>query len=105
MSIITKQLVLHQLMLPRELIDVVKEYAFRSIKKIPKEDERYDLLLRIPPKEYDELTDLTFVYLDIHQKKDYFLTYRNYEIQLQTFMYGDDGDPTVYGVDATRVFL
>jgi hypothetical protein len=77
-------------MLPKELIDIIKDYTFHTIKKIPKDDERYELLLTIPYKQYVPLDDITFVYMRISGDKDYFMFYNNFEIQLQILVYGDD---------------
>lgn len=97
MSIHAKQLMINSFTsLPKELLDVIKEYAFHTIKKIPRNDERYDVLRTIPHKEYDSTDGVTFVYMQINAEKDYFLTYSNFEIQLQTLGYGDDN---VYGID------
>lgn len=86
-TIISKQLLMNKLMLPKELVEIIKDYAFRTIKKIPRNDERYNLLLTIPDKEYDDADDVTFVYMSINTHKDYFLTYHDFEIQLQVFLY------------------
>jgi len=77
-------------MLPMELVDIIKDYTFHRIKEIPENDERYNLLLTIPDKEYDPIQCLSFVYLSIIEDKDYFLTYYKYIIQLQTFIYSND---------------
>ena len=62
-----------------------------------KKNIRYEILLNIPPKEYDPNDGVTFVYMDINQNKDYFLTYSNFEIQLQTFFYQNN---VIHGIDA-----
>ena len=85
-----KQLIMNKFMLPKELIDIIKDYTFHTIKKIPKDDERYELLLTIPYKQYVPLDDITFVYMRISGDKDYFMFYNNFEIQLQILVYGDD---------------
>jgi hypothetical protein len=92
MSICSKQLIMNQLMLPLELVDIIKDYTFHRIKKILENDYRYNLLLTIPDKEYDPIQCLSFVYLSITEDKDYFLTYYKYNIQLQTFIYSNDDD-------------
>jgi len=90
MSLIAKQLVINNINLPKELIDIVKDYAFHKIKKILENDERYQLLQTIPFKEYDPTDDTIYVYLNISEVKDYYLVYINYKIHLQTFIYGDN---------------
>jgi hypothetical protein len=90
MSSITKQLLINNFNLPKEIIDIVKDYIFHKIKKIPENDERYKILLTIPVKEYDPSDDSICVYLNISQEKDYFLVYKNFKIQLQTLLYTDD---------------
>ena len=90
MSSIAKQLLINNFGLPKEITDIVKDYIFYKIKKIPKNDERYNILLKIPVKEYDPTDDTICVYLTISQEKDYFLVYKNFKIQLQTLLYTDD---------------
>jgi hypothetical protein len=90
MASIAKQLLINNFNLPKEIIDIVKDYIFHKIKKIPKNDERYKILLTIPVKEYDPTDSSIYVYLNISQEKDYFLVYINYKIQLQTLVYTDD---------------
>ena len=89
MSTHSKQLIMNRFMLPKDMINIIKDYTFHTIKKIQKNDERYKLLLTIPVKEYDPSDGVTYVYMTINAVKDYFLTYLNYEIQLQTFLYSD----------------
>lgn len=102
MSTSRKQLMINKLHLPQELVDIIKDYAFHTIKKIPKTDERYAMLSTIPPKEYDPSDGVTFVYMSISSDKDYFLTYLNYKIQLQTFAYVND---SIYGIDGHTVTI
>jgi hypothetical protein len=52
-----------------ELVDIIKDYVFHTIKKIPKNDERYPLLRSIEPKEYDPADGVTYVYLTITLEK------------------------------------
>ena len=106
MSICSKQLIMNQLMLPLELVDIIKDYTFRRIKKIPENDYRYNLLLTIPDKEYDPIQCLSFVYLSITEDKDYFLTYYKYNIQLQTFIYSnDDYNDVITRIDGYSVAI
>jgi hypothetical protein len=102
MSSIAKQLLINNFNLPKEIIDIVKDYIFYKIKKIPENDERYNILLTIPVKEYDPTDDTIYVYLNISQEKDYFLVYKNFKIQLQTLLYTDDN--VVHFIEGT-IFL
>lgn len=81
-------------------------YTF-GINRISEYDKRYDMLYSIPMKEshYDEKnnTTNTFVYLSINKEKDYYITYKDYEIQLQTLDYPDDD--TVRCLDAHRHYI
>lgn len=87
MSLISKNLVINKFKLPKEVIDIIKEYIFHTIDKIPKNDKRYEILQSIPSKEYDASDGVTYVYMYINGDKDYFLTYNNFAIQLQTLQY------------------
>ena len=102
MSSITKQLLINNINLPKEIIDIVKDYLFHKIKKIQENDERYQILRTIPFKEYDPADDTIYVYLFISSEKDYFLVYKNFEIQLQTLLYVDN---TVYSLEGTTFYI
>ena len=102
MSLIVKQLLINNFKLPKEVIDIVKDYTFHKIKKIPENDERYQILLTIPFKEYDPTDDTIYVYLTISEEKDYFIVYKNFKIQLQTLLYTDDN--VVHLIEGT-IFL
>ena len=91
--------------LPMDVVKIILSYDKRfvirkgkilQINRIQQTDERYELLCLIPEKEYDTNSGLTYVYMTITDKKDYFLTYKDYQIQLQTFEYSNN---TVYGID------
>ena len=84
MSSIAKRLLINKFKLPIEIIDIVKEYIFHKIKKLLENDERYMILLTIPFKEYDQTDDTIYVYLTISEEKDYFLVYKNFQIQMLT---------------------
>jgi len=101
MSLISKQLLLNTLNLPVELINIVKEYTFHKIKKIPKIDKRYQLLLTIPIIENYPLEEMDFVYLSITDDKFYFLVYSTDKIQLQTLLYTDNNE--VYFIDGQMI--
>jgi hypothetical protein len=94
-----KKLLINRFNLPKEIIDIVKDYIFHKIKKIPENDERYKNLVTIPFKKYDPSHDTIYVYLRISDEKDYFLVYTNFQIQLQILRYGDNN--VVYFVDGS----
>ena len=103
MTTLSKQLIINKFILPKELLGIIKDYTFTTINKIQKNDKRYDLLLTIPQKEYDTDDGVTFVYMSINHDKDYFLTYHNYEIQLQTLLY--DNDNFIYTTEGYSVTI
>ena len=86
---IAKRLLINKFKLPMEIIDILKEYIFHKIKKL-ENDERYTILATIPFKKYDHTDDTIYVYLTISEEKDYFLVYKNFQIQLLTLRYDDD---------------
>ena len=95
------QLCINRFHLPREMVDIIKDYLFHSIKRIPNNDTRYALLQNIPMKEFDPTDGVTFVYMRINREKDYFMTYYNYAIQLQTLVY--DEDNSIMAIDGYEV--
>jgi hypothetical protein len=99
MSSIAKQLLINKFNFPKEIIYNIKDYIFHKIKKIPANDERYQVLLTIPVKEYDKRNNSVFVYLSISDVKDYYIAYTNFEIQIQTLRYF--GNNVVYLVDGS----
>jgi hypothetical protein len=99
MTSIAKQLLINKFKIPIEIIDIVKDYTFHKIKKLRENDERYEMLHTIPLKEYDPADDTIYVYLTISEEKDYFLVYKNFQIQLLTLRYGADN--VVYYVDGS----
>ena len=89
MSTIATQVVINHLLLPKEVIEIIKEYTFHKIKRIPEDDERYHMMYyTIEPKRYEPVTNHTYVYLTINHEKDYFILYRDFEIQIQVIGYG-----------------
>lgn len=97
-SVISKQLLINYLTIPVEIKVMVKDFSFRRIGKIPKNDDRYKLLLTIPDKIFDSSDGVTFVYLNINDDKDYYLTYINYEIQIQVLKYAGNVVHFVQGI-------
>jgi hypothetical protein len=47
-SIISTQILIHKLGIPTEICTIIKNYVFHEIKKLPKTDNRYAILLTIP---------------------------------------------------------
>jgi hypothetical protein len=103
MSFIMKRMILNTFQLPREIIHLIQDYAFRQIKKISENDCRYDLLLTIPTKEYYPDEFEPYVYITITDCKDYFIVYTDYQLQLHTYEYGDDD--VIYLVDCTIYYI
>jgi len=104
MTLIIKQIIINKFVLPTEIINIVKEYAFHKIKKIPTNDERYNLLLTIPLKEYDPSDDTTYVYMKITDEKEYYLVYTNFTIYLQTLRYSDN-DNRIHLLDGYKTLI
>jgi hypothetical protein len=52
MSAITKQLLINYILLPDEILTLVKDCIFTKVRKIPKNDPRYSMLATIAPKTY-----------------------------------------------------
>lgn len=48
MSLVTKQVLINNLGVPKEISMLVKDYVYRRINKIPKTDSRYVMLRKIP---------------------------------------------------------
>jgi hypothetical protein len=100
MSLFATQLLINKLQLPKDILEIVKDFAFRRIRKIPSDDSRYANLLNIPEKEYDPKDKSTFVYIGINDDKDYFLVYKDFKIYLQVFRY-DHFSNRVHFVDGS----
>ena len=98
-----KILLVQSLPLPCDVTGLINDFLFPRIKKIDANDDRYHILSQMPTKEYSPEDDVTFVYLYISEQKDYFLTYCRFQIQLQTFIYGEEN--TVYGVEGHSVMI
>lgn len=49
-SIISTQILIHNLGIPPEICTIIKNFVFHEIKKLPKTDNRYAMLLTIPRK-------------------------------------------------------
>ena len=98
-----KQLLINNIIkLNIDVLNIVKEYLFHKIQKIPKNDIRYDLLQTIPNKEYDPVDDTVYVYMQINDDKDYFMVYKDCKIQLQTLKYIDN---VIYFIDGSTIII
>jgi len=102
---IEKQIVINKLLLPKEVILLVKSFLFREIKQIDPYDYRYHLLSNIPYKEYNPTNGLTYVYLDISNEKDYFITLHENQMCIQTLGYFILAPNTVYYLDEHLYFI
>jgi hypothetical protein len=98
MSLIKKQLAMSRLPLPNDLVENIKTFAFRPVGKIASDDPRYELLQKIPEKDYDPSDGVAFVYLCVENEKWLYLTVCPTAIQLQTFETVDDVEWWVDGV-------
>lgn len=76
-----------------------------SISRIPRDDPRYQILSTIPEKEHDDQEDIMFVYLYISETKDYFMTYRPYQIGLQTLLYIDYEPTSICDVEISSEII
>ena len=92
-SLLQKLSVINALPLNSDAHHLIKELCFHKIKKIPKDDIRYQLLSDIPTKEYDEKDDTAYVYLQIKENKDYYIVFvsdrviNEFEFQIQILEY------------------
>jgi len=102
MALVEKQLIINKFALPKEIINIIKEYAFHEIKKISKNDKRYDLLSTIPYREYIPEAGIGYVYLKITDEKDYCFIYSNVLIELYTLQY--DNINATYVIDSSIIF-
>ena len=65
---------------------VIRKGKIILIKKIEKNDERYNLLLKMPEKEY--CGGCIYIYMKINQNTDLYMSYCDYEIYLHKVTYG-----------------
>jgi hypothetical protein len=75
---------------------IVRNGQILTINPIAKTDERYNILLTMPLKEYDYTDGVTYVYMCINEDKDYYITYKPYELQIQVLYYEVD---SIYNID------
>jgi predicted RNA-binding protein associated with RNAse of E/G family len=87
--------------LPIEIVKYIISYDKRfiirngeilKINQIDKNDKRYNMLLRIKPKNYDINDNSSYVYLTINSYKDYCIRYCDYILELIIFCYDEKGN-------------
>jgi hypothetical protein len=66
---------------------VIRNGKIIQINRIDHNDKRYQLLMKLPVKEYYPINNITYLYLSINDEKDFFITYKDYEIQIQILLY------------------
>ena len=103
MSLIEKQLAMSRLPMPKDLIQNIKSFVFRPIGKIAPDDPRYNILCKIPDKEYDPSDGVAYVYLSVGNERWLYLTVSATEIQLQTFETVDNVEWWIGGVSVPFV--
>jgi hypothetical protein len=94
MNLLPLDIINHILTFDRRFI--IRNGQVITINPIAKADERYDILLKIPRKEYDYTDGVTYVYMCINEDKDYYITYKPYELQIQVLYYEVD---TIHAID------
>ena len=82
--------------LPIELVNEILTYDNRfvlrngkiiEIKRIPKTDPRYKMLLQIPRLNFHSIHGISYIYLPITKNKDYFISYSKKIIKIITLMH------------------
>jgi hypothetical protein len=94
MNLLPLDIINHILTFDRRFI--IRNGQVITINPIAKADERYDILLKIPRKEYDYTDGVTYTYMCINDDKDYYITYKPYELQIQVLYYEVD---TIHAID------
>ena len=100
MSLIEKQLAMSRLPLPKDLVENIKDFAFRPVGKIASDDPRYELLQRLPEKDYDPSDGVAFVYLSTETEKWFYFTVGPTEIHFQVF---DTVDNVEWWIDGVSI--
>jgi hypothetical protein len=95
MNLLPSDIIKHILTFDRRFI--VRNGQILTINSISKTDERYNILLTIPMKEYDYMDGVTYIYMCINDDKDYYMTYKPYELQIQVLYYDVDTIHTIDG--------
>ena len=99
---LNKQLIINRFILPTEITGIIREYAFLKIKKIPKNDIRYNLLLTVPKKfEQEEyyFGSTISARLRMYDYKDFSIVYNNFRILFRTTIYDDQGRDVLIDTD------
>ena len=88
-------------------LDIVKHillyddrFVIRNDKKIQINNIQKKQLI-ISPKKYEAKNDTTFICLTINKDKDYVISYCNYEMQIQLFIYSKYFD-TIYQIESNK---
>ena len=74
MSLVTKQVLINNLGVPKEISMLVKDFVFARINKIPATDRRYEILKTIPKKIYKDSSSV-YVFLRTSPYNGYSLYY------------------------------
>lgn len=97
----TSYIQLYNKYLPEDIINHINAYLLP--KKIPKDDERYKILLKIPLKEYDPTDGVTYVYMRINEDKDYYITNKDSVMQIMVLIYHSDYSVHAITVDYVEI--
>jgi hypothetical protein len=81
----------------------IKNENVKKINIIPKTDERYNILREIPIKNFDPSDGITYVYLNIDDFKDIFITHDPNFDCIQYQILGYEGN-TVFHIDGHMHF-
>jgi hypothetical protein len=79
MSLITNQLLINNLGIPKEISLLVKDYVFRRINKIPKSDSRYEMLRKIPKIRHVSGSSYVYLNLTISHDRAYNRYFNDYD--------------------------
>lgn len=106
-----KLIIINKLNLPKELINIIKEYSFRRIKNIPTNDERYNMLLQIPKKRtlrdfYNPLYTITTVNILCLTNNDKEFIFKYFEdtceLYYETHVYVNMVGMSLYNIEITE---
>jgi hypothetical protein len=84
-SIISTQILIHNLGIPTEICTIIKNFVFHEIKKLPKTDNRYAMLLTIPLKVITTNNHVSSVSLKISFNAMIVLTYSDNFIYIRKY--------------------
>ena len=71
---------------------IIRKGKIIEIKRIDKNDKRYELLESIKKKEYNVIEKSSSVYITINSQKDYCIKYSENELELLTLLYDEKGN-------------